>query len=185
MNKQAIRKEFLEKRNALPAETVQAWSSEIEKHILQFVSATEFRVVFLYADFRNEPKTLGLIEKLLDMGCTVGLPKCGKKGKMTMYRVKSTDDLSAGAYGILEPPEDESLAPVLAGLVLVPGCAFSYDGKRLGYGGGYYDRFLPLCKNAIRVGVCYNISLANALPVDDFDVEMDCLITETGLVNNL
>lgn len=183
--KKAIRKEFLEKRNALPAETVEAWSEEIEKHILQFVDATEFRVVLLYADFRNEPKTSGLIQKLLDRGCTVGLPKCGKKGKMTMYRVTSTDELTVGAYGILEPSENEIILPALAGLVLVPGCAFSHDMKRLGYGGGYYDRYLPLCKNAVRMGVCYNISLTETLPTDEYDVEMDCVITETGLVNNL
>ncbi len=183
--KAAIRKEFLEKRSVLPLETVEAWSEKIERHILQFVAETEFRVIFLYADFRNEPKTLGLIQKLLSRGCTVALPKCSKKGKMTMYRVKRIEDLSAGAFGILEPPEDEVIAPAMAGLVLVPGCAFSHDMKRLGYGGGYYDRYLPLCKNAVRVGVCYNLCLTDALPVDDFDVEMDCIITETGLVNNL
>lgn len=183
--KKAMRKAFLEKRNALTGETVNKWSSAIEENILQLVSEKNFQVIFAYASFRNEPETFSLIGKLLKMGKTVALPKCEAKGQMTMYRVSDVSELRSGAYGILEPPEHTPIAPEQADLVLCPGCAFSVKMERMGYGGGYYDRYLPKCSKAFFAGVCYEFCVTDALPTEENDVKMDCLITEQGLVNKV
>ncbi|MBR7163484.1 MAG: 5-formyltetrahydrofolate cyclo-ligase [Clostridia bacterium] len=185
MNKQEIRRAYLKKRSSLSAETVRRWSEAIEKHILQFVCENNFQVILAYAAFRNEPETLHLLETLLAQGKTVALPKCGKNGQMTMYRVTDISSLQEGAYGILEPAKGEIILPEESELVLVPGCAFSRENERLGYGGGYYDRYLPACAEAVLVGICYEMCMADALPVDAFDVTMDYIITEKGLVNKV
>ncbi len=183
--KKAIRKAFLEKRNALSKETVSEWSAAIEENILQLVKEKNFQVIFAYASFRNEPDMFSLLKKLLAMGKTVALPKCKAKGKMTMYRVSDISDLQPGAYGILEPPEHTPVLPEQADLVLCPGCAFSVEMERMGYGGGYYDRYLPKCSKAVFAGVCYEICVTDALPTEESDVKMDCLITDKGLVNKV
>jgi len=178
MNKQKLRKEFLEKRMALSKSLVQAWSEDIEKQVLELVLEKNFQVIFLYAAFRNEPETKSLLKQLIALGKTVALPKCISKGEMTMYRVTDISTLQSGAYGILEPTETEVAMPEAADLVLVPGCAFGRDMTRLGYGGGYYDRYLPLCTKAVKAGLCYENCLTETLPTDSFDAVMDCVITE-------
>jgi len=139
----------------------------------------------LYASFRSEPETMHLLEKLLERNVCVALPKCRKNGIMEAFIVKDVCSLQSGTYGILEPQEEFHVPPEEISLVLVPGCAFGKDGSRIGYGGGYYDRFLLQCKQAVKVGLCYSSCLANRLPREKFDVAMDVVITEQGVVNKL
>lgn len=185
MTKNELRKRYLDKRMSLSLEEVRKWSEKIAEHVLSFVEEQNVQTVFLYAAFQNEPETESLIKKLLVLGKNVALPRCEKYGRMTMLRVTDISSLSPGAYGILEPKETEAVLPEAADLVLIPGCVFGRDMTRLGYGGGYYDRYLPLCTKAIKAGLCYEISLKDTLPTENFDVKMDCIITEKGLMNNL
>lgn len=185
MNKQELRKQFLEKRKAAPCEERLLWPRKIENHVIHLVTERRYETVFLYVAFRNEPETESIIRRLLLMGKTVAVPKCGANGEMTMHKITSFSDLSPGAYGIFEPSNNAPVSPDAADLVLVPGCAFGRDMTRLGYGGGYYDRFLLKCTKACKVGVCFSISVTETLPVGEFDVKMDCVLTENGLVNKL
>ncbi len=185
MNKQELRKLFLEKRKAVSQEERLLWSSQIESHVINLVLERGYETVFLYVSFRNEPETEAIISRLLSMGKTVAVPKCGKNGEMTMHKITSPEDLCPGAYGIPEPVCEAPVLPKEADLILVPGCAFGRDMNRLGYGGGYYDRYLPECKKACKVGVCFSNCVTEALPADSYDVKMDCLVTENGLVNKL
>ncbi len=185
MTKQALRKQYIALRNNQPAEKLADWSSRIASYVLQLIEDKNLTVIMLYAAFRNEPETRDLIWRLLNLGKTVALPKCEKGGVMTAYQVETLEQLRPGTYGILEPEETKPVLPERFDLVLVPGCAFGRDMTRLGYGGGYYDRYLPKCQSAIKIGLCYEICLTDSLPMENFDIQMDYLITENGVVNNL
>ena len=183
MNKKELRKHFLSLRDGLPERNEK--SEQIKKHILGLVAEEKPSVIFAYAAFRSEPETENLLCSLLAMGKTVALPKCRENGQMDFFRIRAIEELSPGAYGILEPLETELLAPDAAELILVPGAAFDKAGYRLGYGGGYYDRYLPKARTAKALGICFSDCLADELPRDEFDQKVSAIITENGLVNIL
>ncbi len=180
VSKETMRHFFMAKRNETDATQLAQWSRTITNHILDYVMRYHLGTVMVYADFRREPATAELIEKLLELGVRVCLPKCEKDGKMDAYAVESMEDLAPGRFGILEPVGEAVLKPEEIELVLVPGYGFDSDKNRLGYGGGYYDRFLPKCSRAMIAGVCYGNCLVETLPTEPFDVKMDLLITEDG-----
>ena len=101
---------------------------------------------------------------------------------MDFFRIRNLEELSPGAYGILEPPETELIAPDAAELILVPGAAFDKAGYRLGYGGGYYDRFLADLRAAsvsvTTVGLAFSRCRTPILPHEAFDLPVDCIIDE-------
>ena len=185
MTKAEIRKEFIVKRRQLPQEKVQEWSEKIEERAFNLILEQNVGVIALYAAFRNEPELWSLSERLFSMEKTVLFPKCQANGQMTMYAIHSLSELASGAYGILEPTEAEPALPEEIDLILCPGCAFSKGGERMGYGGGYYDRYLLKCTKAVKVGVCYDISLTETLPTEPFDAKMNTIITENRLINIL
>ncbi len=185
MKKESVRKQFLEKRKQITPSKRREWSRQIEDRILRYVKEKNVSTVMAYSAFRQEVETEGLIRKLLAEGVTVALPKCYGQGRMEAYAIRHFEELVSGRFGILEPPERELLEPESIEMVLVPGCAFGRDMSRLGYGAGYYDLFLPQCKNAVFVGICYEFCLEESLPTDEFDVPMHCVITEKNVMNNL
>ena len=99
---------------------------------------------------------------------------------MAMHAITRWEQLETGKFGILEPPERITASPTDFDVVVVPGCAFGRDMSRLGYGGGYYDRYLPQCTKAKRVGICFDACLTDSVPSESFDCKMDFVITENG-----
>ncbi len=185
MNKQELRQVFLQKRKAAAPELRHRWSQQIEAYVMEYIEKQKVRCVMVYAAFRDEVETEGIIRKLLAGGICVALPKCYEKGKMSAYQIQNFDELVPGRFGILEPPEEHLIEPAAFDLVLVPGCGFGRDGSRLGYGGGFYDRYLPGCKGARVIGLGYELSIADAFPIEAFDVLMDAVITENGVMNKV
>lgn len=107
--------------------------------------------------------------------------------RILLSRLNSFSQLTEGAYHIRElaPALRKPLEASQIDLCLIPGIAFDNNGNRLGFGAGYYDRFLPqLRPDAIKVGVCFNVQISiEPLPVDEYDVPMDYLLTESGLLS--
>lgn len=182
MTKQEMRRFFLNKRREADLDKLKECSEQIERLILQYIAEHNIKSVMAYAAFRNEPETLGLIRRLLQEGVCVGLPACEGKGIMEVYRLQNIDDLAPGRFGILEPPKKFPLAPDAFELVLVPGTGYGRDMSRVGYGAGYYDRYLPQCKNAVLAGVTYGSCLTTTIPQEEKDVRMDLVFTEKGIV---
>ncbi|MBE7047803.1 MAG: 5-formyltetrahydrofolate cyclo-ligase [Ruminococcaceae bacterium] len=185
MNKAETRQLFLKQRLETDAVLLAQWSQKIASHTLAYIEQQGISVVMAYAAFRKEPETAALIEKLLQRGITVGLPKCEKKGVMVTYTVQDMGELTSGRFGILEPQPTCVLNPQSIEMVLVPGCAFGRDMSRVGYGGGYYDRYLSACSCAAFVGLCYEFCLTDHLPTESFDIKMDMVITENGVMNKV
>jgi 5-formyltetrahydrofolate cyclo-ligase len=101
---------------------------------------------------------------------------------MEFYRIQSTDDLSVGSYGILEPDgSSEMYSGGALSLCVVPALSYDFSGYRLGFGKGYYDRFLADFDGE-KVGLCYESCLIRSLPHDDFDICADWLVTENKFI---
>lgn len=185
IEKENLRKQYLSIRRNTPNEQLSAWSYRIREAILEFIDRQQIDTVMLYAAFRSEPETQPLLKKLLEKKVRVALPKSQKNGVMEAYIVSAIEELAPATFGILEPPADVFLSPNEQQLILVPGAVFGRDGSRIGYGGGFYDRYLSACSQAIKAGVCYEFALVDCVPTDEHDIKMDCFFTENGCVNKV
>lgn len=180
--KAEVRKEILGKRKYMSKEEVQSLSNKIQNYILEWNPYKESKGIMAYMDFRNEVKTDKIINNAFEEGKTLVLPKSIKE-TITILPciVESIGDLKLGTYGIMEP-DDKNIADInTIDMVLVPGVAFDKDGYRLGYGAGYYDRFLKDYKG-IKVGLCFDLQWVHNVYKDEHDISMDYLITERGII---
>lgn len=180
--KNELRAVFREKRKSLCDKTV------LDKHICENLLTSEFYMnaekVFFYAALPDEINTDLIISDALSRKKIVALPVCtDKSGNMEFYQILSLSDLKTGLYGIREPDTTKckKIDQYNNALCVVPGLSFDLSGYRLGYGKGYYDRFL---KNfgSLSVGLCYNAFIQNKLlPRNEFDCSVDYIITENEI----
>lgn len=185
LNKQAVREAALARRAALTPSQRSKLSRQIAAHALCYVNQQAAQTVFIYAATEQEVDTADLIAALLQNGQTVCLPRCSGHGVMEAYAITAMTELKPGRYNILEPPSRISILSSDIDLAFVPGCLFGRDGSRMGYGGGYYDRFLPQCLSACYVGLSFSACLTESVPCEEHDVRMHRLITEHGVMNIL
>lgn len=138
--------------------------------------------VMTYVSFGSEVRTDAALEKILSDGKTAAVPLCGDGAEMTARVIRSRDELSPGAYGVPEPPES---APLIAkdkiDLIIVPGLGFDKSGYRIGYGKGYYDRFLKDYRGAA-VGLCFGACLLEKICRGPHDRKVGFIITESGII---
>ena len=135
--------------------------------------------------YRSEADTMPVIEHAFAEQKCVAVPRVvlldGEQGsgKMVFCRIMSLDDCVKGTYGILEPKKDcQVVRADENSLILVPGCAFTRDGLRMGYGGGYYDRYLQMYKEAVTVGYAFEEQLFDAIPSEAHDRRLDFVVTQ-------
>lgn len=138
--------------------------------------------VFVYVHFRSEVETLPLIEHFLAAGKTVSVPlTLRKEGRLLAVRITDpASQLRPGCFGILEPDKEQlAVNPAEIDLALIPGSVFDRCGGRLGYGGGFYDRFLSQdAPQALRAALAYAMQLVEQVPLEAHDQLMDILVTE-------
>ncbi|MCM1364038.1 MAG: 5-formyltetrahydrofolate cyclo-ligase [Faecalibacterium sp.] len=158
----------------------QRLDNEIFKLLINCEPYTSSDVIFTYVSSQGEVDTRKLIAYALTHGKAVAVPKCEtQKCTMKFYLISSMDDLIVGAYDILEPDIDKC-APAQqseCSLCIVPGLSFDKCGYRLGFGKGYYDRFLADFKGSA-LGLCYENCLSDELIINEFDKQVSVLITE-------
>lgn len=179
--KAELRRTAREQRRALLPENRRR-QSEAVCRLLQSSKVYQSAGVLLgYLAAGEELSVDALLWEAVRAGKALYLPRClNDAGEMAFYRVSSPKEIERGMFGICEPiaglPQYD---PQQAALLLVPGICFDHVGYRLGYGKGYYDRFLPKT-NAFSVGICYNELRVPALPVGAWDVPVSALCTEAG-----
>ncbi|WP_042170756.1 5-formyltetrahydrofolate cyclo-ligase [Paenibacillus gorillae] len=189
-DKNKLRQKMLEARNGMPAEDRTEKSAAVCRYLSEWLTAKAVKRMMCYAPFRSELDTRPLIEWAWQSGIEVVLPRSEPADRsMTLHLISRWEDLIPGAYGIPEP--DSAASPALAeqdwpGIIIVPGVAFDSYGGRLGYGGGYYDRFAERLGNErIWMGAAFDIQFMNLemekLPMQPHDKRMDGLVTESGL----
>lgn len=173
-----LRRQFLKEREALSVVQAKQWSSSICEHILKSHRYQSADTILAYMPIGREVDIRIVLEQSLKDRKALYLPKVHGK-EMRFYQVKDLQRLHPGAYGILEPEENSPLN-TQKGLMLVPGVAFTKDGYRIGYGGGFYDRYLCEKQQILAVGVCYEQQLCIQLTLEAFDQPVDELVTECG-----
>jgi 5-formyltetrahydrofolate cyclo-ligase len=139
------------------------------------------KVVFIFVSFGSEVNTHCIIKHALKNNKVVCVPKVINKSEgMKAIRILNFEDLKQGVFGVLEPISFENHVEAdKIDLAVIPGLAFDLRGGRIGYGAGYYDRFLKkMERDALKMGVCYKSQLIENVPMNEHDIFIDKLITE-------
>ena len=181
-SKKLLRNSMLETRGNLTQEAVRKDSGRIRDRLLALKAFRGAGSVMLYVPARKEVDTWPLLEHFWQQGSQVLLPRCcdGRAGIMEAYAVTSPLELGPGCFGLVEPKSD--LARLVTDprpeVILVPALAYDRRGYRLGFGGGYYDRFLPnLAVSPLLIGPAYAFQVVDSVPVEPWDQPVQILIT--------
>jgi 5-formyltetrahydrofolate cyclo-ligase len=177
--KRAIRREVLAGRDAMPSAERARLGDVIAGRFLALPEVERARVVMAFSSFGSELPTEPLIEALVDRGVTVALPRI-VAGELEPRTWRPGEPTTAAPFGALEPAAGRTVAPETIDVVVTPAVAFDRTGGRVGYGGGYYDRFLLRTRDdALRAGVAFGLQLVEGdLPAGAFDLRVDVVVTE-------
>ncbi len=178
--KAALRSAAIEWRKSLSRSEKQRMDFKIQSKVMNLWKFREVSTVLLYSAKPVEIDTKLLIERASKLGKTVAVPRCvpGTR-EMDFYVITSFDDLETGAFGVLEPiPEKcRKLTDFTSSVCIVPALVYDKQGFRLGYGKGYYDRFLSGYKGKC-IGLAYSDWVKESLPHGKFDRKVDIIVTE-------
>ncbi len=176
MDKDSLRAEMKLKRKNFGGK--EGASKKIFSHLVNSPFYKECKNICVYMSSFGEVETGEILSHALSLGKGVCVPVSGEDLSL---RLSKTDGVfTPGLYGIREPQHPDFVDFSFPDLILVPGLAFSEKGDRLGFGKGYYDRFLSEAKG-LKVGLCYDFQFLPALPSEPHDVKLDAVITETGV----
>ncbi len=183
MSKQELRAFLKERRASIPTEEKRSYDKRIVEAIAEMPAFRQAGAVLLYAPCGTEIDLIPLVRVARRLGKTVAFPRCDTETTTMQFFVLTPEArLVKGAYGIFEPPADAPLCETdESTLCILPGLSFSPDGSRLGYGKGYYDRFLASFRG-VTVGAVYASMVAKSLPCEPHDVPAQFLVTERGVM---
>ncbi len=181
MDKKLLREKFKALRESLSERQWLKYSQKICQNLIESPFFKESRKIAFYYPVNKEVNLLSVMEEALKEGKEIFLPITYIRGKrITFHRVLNLEELSPGAFGIPEPPPiNPQLDSLSLELILVPGLAFDLQKFRLGYGSGFYDRFLKET-GARKIGVAFSFQVIERLPHDPWDVKMNYILTEKG-----
>jgi 5-formyltetrahydrofolate cyclo-ligase len=184
--KRALRAQVLAARDAMPAPRRAAAGAAIAARVAGLASFAAAQRVLLTLAFRSEWDTLPLAQAALAAGKDVALPRVDAQRRMLALHVVRdlAADVVPGPLGIREPRlHCETAVPGTIDWVLVPGVAFDAAGRRLGYGGGYYDRLLALLRpGTMRVAGAFELQIVPRVPAAAHDLAVDAIVTETRMI---
>lgn len=178
--KNLLRAKHKKIRNGCSTEIRNSLDKILFEKFVNLKEYTECNILFAFVSMPIEINTYPILEKALADGKTLALPKCRENQPvMDFYEINSLDQLKEGKYSIMEPNTEvcNNISDYSNGLCLVPGLSFDLYGYRLGFGKGYYDRFLDQF-GGTTVGLCYSRCIEQKLPHGIFDKAVDIIITE-------
>jgi len=187
MDKKTLRSEILNKRKALSKKEVFEKSSAIAKQLFSTKQYKNANYIMCYIDFRNEVRTEEIIRTALNEGKNIIVPiSVVETRQLILSQLLDYDkELEAGTYGILEPKKEfiREVKPEVIDLVLIPGVAFDRRGYRIGYGGGYYDRFLAKINSSVpKIALAFELQMVPYIKKGRYDIPMDYIITENEII---
>ncbi len=187
MNKKELRKKIIQQRDQLSSEEIRDKSISIADNLYNLAAYRDAQSVMFFITFGSEVNTRPMVEETIKKDKVALAPKpVPETREMIPSKVIDWDnDLVPGAYSIPEPKEEtlRPFKPESIDLLIVPGVAFDLKGNRLGYGGGYYDRFFSLLKPQVPlVALVFDLQIVPAVPVDEWDRRVDIIITEKRVI---
>jgi len=181
-DKRALRRRILATRNQLPAAEIAARSQRLYENLAGLPAFRDARTVHLFAPFGTEVDTRPILRTLWARGARTVLPRVAPDRQLEHCVVENFAELEAGFRSIPEPiPSCSEWLPEEIDLILVPGVAFDRRGGRLGYGGGYYDRFLSDCP-APRVALVFQMQIVDRVPREAHDRLVHTIVTDEEVI---
>lgn len=175
MDKKELRKKIREQKRAMTLERIE----EASRKLGELFRATELyrnaKTIYGYLPYNQEVRTVPMLEQALADGKRVAVPKVYGDEMKFIYLTDLTQ-VEDGYAGIPEPVADGPVADDPTALVLMPGLAFDKEGHRIGYGGGFYDKFLAQEPNHPTIALCYDFQMLGQLPTEEFDIPVDCVL---------
>lgn len=184
--KDKIRKHIIEIRKNTPYSEIISKSKLIEQILLKTTDFNKSKNILFYISYDNEVNTHNIIKKTIKSNKEVYVPISDVKNKnLIISKLEDWDDLSAGAYNILEPKLNiqKNFSSDEIDLVIVPGVVFDINGNRVGHGMGYYDRLLHRLKKSTKIGLAFEFQIINRIDIQKHDIPVDKIITENRLIN--
>ena len=178
--KDEVKKKMLEKRKYLPKEEIIEKSRKIEANLFNLEQYKKSKTIMFFVSFNSEAYTHDMIRKSLK-DKTVVVPKVVHH-EIEPSVIIDFDNLISGKFGILEPIDVIKIAYKNIDLVLVPGIAFDKEGHRIGYGFGYYDRFLRKVPKALKIGLAFDFQVADKIPREAHDASVDLIVTDERVI---
>ncbi|MBA7507942.1 putative protein YqgN [subsurface metagenome] len=192
--KRKIRQEFLKKRNNLSRDEIKSKSEKIEKELFSLPEFQRAKTVMFYVSFRSEVETEKMTRNALKLKKKIVIPVVHGE-KIVVSEIKNLKkELTKGSFGIKEPKKEfrRRVNQKEIDLVVVPGVVFDKRGGRLGYGRGYYDRFLrsksirsrmSRSRQCALIGLAFDLQIARKIPLVKGDMKVDKIVTESGIVD--
>ena len=183
MTKKEIRAMIREKKKQLSPAEISSYSDKVCDILIQQPFYKSASVIYPYLAYNQEIITTRLIEQAWCDGKAVAVPKCYENNAMEFLRITSFDQVSPGYCDIPEPVSGE-IVDDRDVLILMPGLAFDRDFDRIGYGGGFYDRYLDRKKNCrfLKAAFAYDFQILDHIETDEHDYKVDVIITSDGCI---
>lgn len=187
MTKTEIRKKYLNIRRNVQNPDRSVYDIKIRDNFFCLLNKLKLQdkeelFVFSYASYESEADSFSISMELMKNGATLAYPLSHSDYSMEFKIINTFGDLVKGYKGILEPPSSLKNAENIPDFIIMPGVAFDKSGNRIGYGKGYYDRFLMKYKTKpLLIAICYECQIYNAIPNEKNDIKMDFIITEKSI----
>ena len=175
MDKKELRKQIRELKRAMTEEQIVSASQRLGELFLVSEYYKNAKTIYGYLPYNQEVRTVPMLEQAIKDGKRVAVPKCYGDEMRFIYM----DDLTKvenGYANIPEPIADGPVAEDKTALVLMPGMAFTKKGDRMGYGGGFYDKFLAAEPDHPTLALCYAFQMVESLPTEEYDIPVDCVL---------
>ena len=183
--KTVLRQSMLKRREAVAWLERQGNSHQAAQLLQQLEHFRMARTMLVYLPFRQELDTVSIIKTAWQLQKIVAVPVCKPSRQLLLSRLNSMSEVEEGTFGIPEPLA-QYIRPVPAeevDLAVLPGVAFDLAGNRLGFGAGYFDRFLPLLRpDCPRLALAYEFQIVDGVPAAPHDIKMDLIVTEKRII---
>lgn len=175
MNKQELRRAIRERKRAMTEEEIVERSNALAEKFYNSPAYQAASTIYGYLPYNQEVRTVPMLQRALDEGKRVAVPKVYGEEMRFIY-LEDLTQVSKGYAGIPEPIADAPVAEDQRALVLMPGLAFDPQGHRIGYGGGFYDRFLAQEPHHPTLALCYEFQMQAHLDTEEFDIPVDTVL---------
>lgn len=180
LDKKYFREKMLNIRNNLDNNFVVKNSNIIQNNLLNIDEYINSKSIYIYMDINNEVNTKQIILNALDNNKKVAIPKISNN-IMNFYYIQNINQVKKGYFNILEPTTND-IALDDNSLIILPGIVFSKSKNRIGYGKGFYDKYLSVNNKNIKIALCYDFQIIDSIPHTKNDIPLDIIITEKRII---
>lgn len=175
MDKKALRRQIAERKRAMTQAQIEEKSASLARQFYETELYKQAKIIYGYLPYNQEVRTVPMLQQALRDGKRVAVPKVYGDQMRFIYMTDLTR-VEKGYAGIPEPVDDGPVADDPTALVLMPGLAFDSQGHRVGYGGGFYDKFLQQEREHPTLALCYDFQMLESLQTESHDIPVDCVL---------